>query len=194
MVNIMFLGNQLPLRMPARSRAGVLATRARRAHRDHVWRQAYVVERLIDLLILLVLLIAADSQTTFRMRPPAKSRTAATAFGGSGNRSASDVSALLSWRACRSGLAYRLLDGLLGARTRPLSGLPLAKSMLSISLDGVRPLDGSCAALARTAVWTVAGLVASPSRRSLFRCIWRSASEVDYCDQRAAWGFRSKRA
>ncbi|MCY3833498.1 MAG: lysylphosphatidylglycerol synthase transmembrane domain-containing protein [Chloroflexi bacterium] len=141
MVNVMFLGNQLPLRMGEVAR-GVLATR--RGVPLVTSGTSILVERLIDVLVL-VLLIAA----TVNVIPSAASDLTDSA-PLLGLLALIGFLMLLSF-AHAPGFAFRLLDWLLKAAP-VLERLPL-RTMLSHILDGVRPLT-NLRTLAMTAIWT----------------------------------------
>ena len=141
MINVMFLGNQLPLRLGEVAR-GVLA--ARRGVPLVTSGTSIVVERLIDVLAL-ALLIAA----TLSMMPEAPPNLAenASLFG---------ALALLGFVtllvfAHAPAAAHRLLDRLLSA-VPLLKRLPL-ETMLGHLLDGVKPLT-DMRTLLLTLAWT----------------------------------------
>jgi len=141
MINVMFLGNQLPLRMGEVAR-GVLATR--RGVPLVTSGTSIVVERLIDVLVL-VLLIAAtvdnipSAASEITDRAPLLGLLALIGF----------LTLLLFAHA--PGVAFRLLDGLLHA-VPVLKRLPL-RTMLGHILDGVKPLT-DIRTLIMTAIWT----------------------------------------
>lgn len=141
MVNIMFLGNQLPLRLGevARSmlaaRAGVpLVTSA----------TSIVVERLIDTLVAVLLIALSLSQLPDA--PPEVSDTAALAGGA-----AMASFALLLSLAAAPGFAERTLGRILTALPL-LKRLPL-ESALAYLLDGLKPLTDP-RALLNCLFWT----------------------------------------
>ena len=137
MVNIMFLGNQLPLRLGEVAR-GMLATR----HQVPLGTSAssIVVERLIDTLIV-VLMIAAAVGGSPDLTERAALFGALALFGF----------LVLLFFARSPGHAHRILDGLL--RLVPILGrLPL-KPLLNDLLDGVRPLT-HVRALLSVVFWT----------------------------------------
>ncbi len=142
MINVMFLGNQLPFRLGEVAR-GVLATR--RGVPLVISGTSIVVERLIDVLML-VLLIAA----TVSLMPevPAELTDRALLLG---------VLALFGFLtllifAHAPAPAHRLLDKLLRA-VPPLRRIPL-RGILSHLLDGLQPLTDR-RTLLWTALWTV---------------------------------------
>ncbi|MCY3864455.1 MAG: lysylphosphatidylglycerol synthase transmembrane domain-containing protein [Chloroflexi bacterium] len=142
MINVMFLGNQLPFRLGEVAR-GVLATR--RGVPLVTSGTSIVVERLIDVLML-VLLIAA---TVSRMPDaPADLTDQASLLG---------LLALVGFLillifAYAPASAHRLLDKLLRA-VKPLQRLPM-KTLLSHLLDGLQPLT-DMRTLLWTALWTL---------------------------------------
>ena len=140
MINVMFLGNQLPFRLGEVAR-GVLATR--RGVPLVTSGTSIVVERLIDVLVL-VLVIAA----TVSLMPaaPVELTDRASLFG---------LLALIGFLtllffAHAPGSAHGLLSKLLRA-VPPLQRLPL-RTMLSHLLDGLQPLT-NIRTLLLTAVW-----------------------------------------
>lgn len=142
MINVMFLGNQLPFRLGEVAR-GVLATR--RGVPLVTSGTSIVVERLIDVLML-VLLIAA---TVSRMpAAPAELTDQASLFGLLG---LVGFLTLLIF-AYAPDMAHRLLDRLLRTM-KPLQRLPM-KTMLSHLLDGLKPLTDR-RTLLWTALWTL---------------------------------------
>ena len=148
MINVMFLGNQLPFRLGEVAR-GVLATR--RGVPLVISGTSIIVERLIDVLAL-VLLIAA----TVSLMPaaPADLTDKASIFG---------LLALIGFLtllifAHAPGSAQRMLNKLLEAAP-PLQRLPL-KTVLSHLLDGLQPLT-DMRTLLLTAVWTGLAWVAA---------------------------------
>ncbi|MDE2854509.1 MAG: lysylphosphatidylglycerol synthase transmembrane domain-containing protein [Chloroflexota bacterium] len=142
MVNVMFLGNQLPLRLGEVAR-GVLATR--RGVPLVTSGTSIVVERLIDMLML-VLVIAA---TVGNMpAAPAELTDRASVFGA---LALVGFLALLIF-AHAPGFANRLLDKLIKIAPT-LERLPL-RTMLGQLLDGLQPLT-EIRTLIFTAVWTV---------------------------------------
>ncbi len=142
MINVMFLGNQLPFRLGEVAR-GVLATR--RGVPLVTSGTSIIVERLIDVLML-VLLIAA---TVSRMpAAPADLTDQAWLFG---LMALAGFLVLLVF-AYAPASAHRLLDKLLRA-FRPLQRLPM-KTMLSHLLDGLQPLTDK-RTLLLTAIWTL---------------------------------------
>ncbi|MDE2775484.1 MAG: lysylphosphatidylglycerol synthase transmembrane domain-containing protein [Chloroflexota bacterium] len=141
MINVMFLGNQLPLRLGEVAR-GVLATR--RGVPLVISGTSIVVERLIDVLTL-ALVIAA----TVSMMPtaPAELRDKGLLFGA---LSLCGFLTLLFF-AHAPAAAQNLLNKLLSAFP-PLRRLPL-KMMLEHLLDGLQPLT-DIRTLLSTAFWT----------------------------------------
>lgn len=142
MINVMFLGNQLPFRLGEVAR-GVLATR--RGVPLVTSGTSIVVERLIDVLML-VLLIA----TTVSRMPdaPADLTDQASLFG---LLALVGFLILLSF-AYAPASAHRLLNRLLRV-VKPLQRLPM-KTMLSHLLDGLQPLT-DIRTLLLTALWTL---------------------------------------
>ena len=142
LINVMFLGNQLPFRLGEVAR-GVLATR--RGVPLVTSGTSIVVERLIDVLML-VLLIAV---TVSRMpAAPADLTDQASLFG---LLALVGFLILLSF-AYAPAAAHRLLNRLLRA-FKPLQRLPM-KTMLSHLLDGLQPLT-DIRTLLWTALWTL---------------------------------------
>ncbi len=141
MINVMFLGNQLPLRLGEVAR-GVLATR--RGVPLVISGTSIVVERLIDVLML-ALVIAA----TVSMMPtaPAELTDKGLLFGA---LSLCGFLTLLFF-AHAPAAAQNLLDKLLSAFP-PLRRLPL-RIMLEHLLDGLQPLT-DIRTLLSTALWT----------------------------------------
>ena len=141
MICVMFLGNQLPLRLGEVAR-GVLATR--RGVPLVISGTSIVVERLIDVLML-ALVIAA----TVSMMPtaPAELTDKGLLFGAL----ALFGFLTLLFFAHVPAAAYILLNKLLSALP-PLRGLPLRR-VLDHLLDGLQPLT-DFRTLLSTAVWT----------------------------------------
>lgn len=141
MINVMFLGNQLPLRLGEVAR-GVLATR--RGVPLVTSGASIVVERLIDVLVLALVITF-----TLRLMPeaPTELRESASLFGALAL--AGFLTLLVFAHAPAS--AHRLLDWLL--RAFPLlKRLPL-RSLLRHLLDGLQPLT-DIRTLLLTAFWT----------------------------------------
>jgi len=148
MINVMFLGNQLPFRLGEVAR-GLLATR--RGVPLVTSGTSIVVERLIDLLMLVLLITATVS---LMPEAPAELTDKASLFG---------LLALIGFLtlllfAHAPGSAFRLLSKLLQALP-PLKRLPL-RTMLSHLLDGLQPLT-DIRTLLLTTVWTVLAWVAA---------------------------------
>ena len=165
MINVMFLGNQLPFRLGEVAR-GVLATR--RGVPLVTSGTSIVVERLIDVLVL-VLVIAA----TVSLMPaaPAELTDTAAPFG---------ILALIGFLtlllfAHAPGSAHRLLNKLLQALP-PLKRLPL-RTMLSHLLDGLQPLTDT-RTLLLTALWTALAWAAAFA--ALYFLHLALGIEVDY--------------
>ena len=142
MINVMFLGNQLPFRLGEVAR-GVLATR--RGVPLVTSGTSIIVERLIDVLML-VLLIAAT--VSIMPTAPADLTDQASLFG---------AIALIGFLtllifAHAPAFAHRLLNKLLHA-VKPLQRLPM-KAVLSHLLDGLQPLT-DLRTLLLTAIWTL---------------------------------------
>ena len=141
MVNVMFLGNQLPLRAGEVARSVL----ARRAGIPLVTSATSIVlERLIDLLIVVVFIALPVSQLP---EAPPEVTTSASVLG---------VLALVGFftlllLAQVPQLAQSLLDRIL-ALIPPLGRLPL-KTMLSSALDGLKPL-ADLQRLAWMGLWT----------------------------------------
>ena len=141
MVNIMFLGNQLPLRLGEVAR-GVLAARAGVPLVTSA--TSIVVERLIDTLV--VVLLIALSLSQLPDAPPEVSESAALA----GIAALAGFTLLLGLAA-----APRFAERALG---RLLTALPLLKrlpleSALAYLLDGLQPLT-NLRALLNSLIWT----------------------------------------
>ena len=141
MVNVMFLGNQLPFRLGEVAR-GILATR--RGVPLVVSGASIVVERLIDMLIVVVVIAFAVSQLP---SVPADLTDKAALFGAL----ALFGFLVLFAFALAPGPAHGLLNAILKAAP-PLNRLPL-RIMLEHLLEGLRPLT-DLRTLANTAVWT----------------------------------------
>ena len=141
MINVMFLGNQLPFRLGEVAR-GVLATR--RGVPLVTSGTSIVVERLIDLLVLVVLIAA-----TVSLMPsvPTELTDQASLFGA---LALIGFLILLTF-AHAPDTAHRLLSKLVKALP-PLKRFPL-NAMLSQLLDGLQPLT-DMRTLLLTAVWT----------------------------------------
>ncbi len=141
MVNVMFLGNQLPLRL------GEVA-RSMLAKRDGLplvtAATSIVVERLIDTLLVVLLIAAVISQLS--AAPPAVSESAA-AFGLVALIGFLGLLALARVPQFAAGLLEKLL-----ALLPPLRRLPLP-AMLSNTLAGLQPLT-QWRTLTFTALWT----------------------------------------
>ena len=142
MVNVMFLGNQLPFRLGEVAR-GVLATR--RGVPLVASGTSIIVERLIDVLMLALLIAATVSRMP--AAPDGLTDQASLfgflALGGF-------LVLLIFARAPAS--AHRLLNKLQKA-IPPLQRLPL-QSMLSQLLDGLQPLTDK-PTLVLTALWSI---------------------------------------
>ena len=165
MVNVMFLGNQLPFRLGEVAR-GVLATR--RGVPLVTSGTSIVVERLIDMLIVVLVIAVTVSRLP---AAPSDLTDRASLFG------ALALVAFLSLLifAHAPGSAYRLLDKLLKTAP-PLQRLPL-RTMLGHLLDGLRPLTDR-RTLVFTAVWTVLAWVAALA--ALYFSHLALGIEVDY--------------
>ena len=138
MVNVMFLGNQLPLRLGEVARS-VLATRYRVPLGTSA--SSIVVERLLDTLIVVLMIAVSVGRS-----PDVSERAALFGF------LALFCFLVLLFFARYPWLAYRILDGLL--RLVPiLDRLPL-KALLNDLLDGLRPLT-HLRALLSVVFWTV---------------------------------------
>lgn len=142
MINVMFLGNQLPFRLGEVAR-GVLATR--RGVPLVTSGTSIVVERLIDVLMLVLLIVATVSRMP---DAPAELTEQASLFGLLGF--VGFLTLLVFAYAPES--AHRLLDKLLRV-FKPLQRLPM-KTMLSQLLDGLQPLTDR-RTLLWTAIWTL---------------------------------------
>ncbi len=144
MVNVMFLGNQLPLRLGEVARS-VLATRKRVPLGTSA--SSIVVERLIDTLVVVLMIAASVGQS-----PEVTER--ASLFG---------LLALFGFIVL-IGLArfpqftHRILDRTLQLVT-PLTRLPL-QSLLNDLLNGLQPLT-SMRTLATVGLWTALGWIIS---------------------------------
>jgi hypothetical protein len=141
MVNVMFLGNQLPFRLGEVAR-GILA--ARRGVPLVVSGASIVVERLIDMLVVVLVIAFAVSQLP---TIPADLTDKAALFGAL----ALVGFLMLLIFAHAPGPAHRLLHALQNAAP-PLRRLPL-RIMLEHLLEGLRPLT-DMRTLANTAIWT----------------------------------------
>ncbi len=142
MVNVMFLGNQLPLRLGEVAR-GVLATR--RGVPLVTSGTSIVVERLIDMLTLVLVIAATVSNMP---AAPAELTDRASLFGA---LALFAFVALLLF-AHAPGFANRLLEKLLKIAPA-LERIPL-RTILGQLLDGLQPLT-EMRTLIFTAVWTV---------------------------------------
>ena len=142
MINVMFLGNQLPFRVGEVAR-GVLATR--RGLPLVTSGTSIIVERLIDVLMLVMLIAATVSRMP---AAPAELTDQGSLFGLLGL--VGFLTLLLFARA--PDMAHRLLDKLLRA-LKPLQRLPM-KTMLGQLLDGLQPLT-DMRTLLWTALWTL---------------------------------------
>lgn len=141
MVNVMFLGNQLPFRLGEVAR-GILATR--RGVPLVVSGASIVVERLIDMLVVVLVIAFAVSQLP---SVPADITEKAALFGA---LALVGFLILLAF-AHAPGPAHGLLNAILKAAP-PLKRLPL-RTMLDHLLEGLRPLT-DLRTLANTAIWT----------------------------------------
>ncbi len=148
MVNIMFLGNQLPLRLGEVAR-GVLAARAGLPLVTSA--TSIVVERLIDTLV--VVLLIALSLSQLPDAPPQVNESAAAA----GIAALAGFVTLLAL-ASTPQIAQRLLERLLSALPQ-LKRLRL-QAALTYLLDGLRPLTDRRAFFGTT-LWTAAAWAAS---------------------------------
>ena len=142
MINVMFLGNQLPLRLGEVAR-GVLATR--RGLPLVTSGTSIVVERLIDMLILVLVIAATVSGMP---AAPAELTDRAPLFGA---LALLGFLALLAF-AHAPGAANSLLDKAIEAAPT-LERLPL-RTLLGQLLDGLQPLT-DLRTLLFTAFWTV---------------------------------------
>ncbi len=150
MINVMFLGNQLPFRLGEVAR-GVLATR--RGVPLVTSGTSIVVERLIDVLVLVLVITVTVS---LMPEAPAELTDKTSLFG---------LLALIGFLtllvfAHAPASAHRLLNNLLKA-VPPLRRLPL-KTMLSHLLDGLQSLT-DIRTLLLTAVWTALAWLAALS-------------------------------
>lgn len=141
MVNVMFLGNQLPFRLGEVAR-GILATR--RGVPLVVSGASIVLERLIDMLIVVLVIAFAVSRLP---SVPADLTDMADFFGA---LALVGFLALLAF-AHAPGPAHGLLNAMLKA-VPPLERLPLRK-MLEHLLEALRPLT-DLRTLGYTAIWT----------------------------------------
>ena len=141
MVNVMFLGNQLPFRLGEVAR-GILATR--RGVPLVVSGASIVVERLIDMLVVVLVIAFAVSLLP---SAPADITDKAALFG---TLALVGFIVLLAF-AHAPGPAHGLLSTMQKAAP-PLKRLPL-RTMLEHLLDGLRPLT-DLHTLGNTALWT----------------------------------------
>lgn len=148
MINVMFLGNQLPFRLGEVAR-GVLATR--RGVPLVTSGASIVVERLIDVLVLVLVITATVS---LMPEAPAELTDKTALFGPLAL--IGFLSLLVFAHAPDS--AHRLLNKLLQA-VPLLKRLPL-KTMLSHLLDGLQPLT-DMRTLLLTALWTALAWLAA---------------------------------
>ena len=144
MVNVMFLGNQLPLRLGEVARS-VLATRKRVPLGTSA--SSIVVERLIDTLVVVLMIAASIGQS-----PEVAER--ASLFG----MLALFGFIVLIGLARFPQFAHRILDRTLQLVT-PLTRLPL-QSLLNDLLNGLQPLT-SMRTLATVGLWTALGWIIS---------------------------------
>jgi len=147
MVNVMFLGNQLPFRLGEVAR-GLLA---RRDGLPFATAASIVVGRLIDSVFVVLLLAAAISQLPALPREIAEG---AAAFGGLALLAFLTLLALARAPQFAAGRLEKLL-----AQWPPLRRLPLA-AILSNILLGLQPLTEP-RRLAWTMLWTISAWVAS---------------------------------
>ncbi len=148
MINVMFLGNQLPFRLGEVAR-GILA--AQRGLPLMTSGASIVVERLIDMVLVVLVLTATVSQL-----PAAPSEISERAW-------LLGALALIGFLAL-IGLAHnpRIAQGLLRTLERALpilSRFPL-ETLLGHLLDGLRPLKDS-KTLAATALWSALGWIST---------------------------------
>lgn len=141
MVNVMFLGNQLPFRLGEVAR-GILA--ARRGVPLVVSGASIVIERLIDMLVVVLVIAFAVSQLP---SVPADLTEKAALFGA---LALVGFLVLLAF-AHAPGPAHGLLNTILKAAPA-LKQLPL-RTMLEHLLEGLRPLT-DLRTLGNTAIWT----------------------------------------
>lgn len=141
MINVMFLGNQLPFRLGEVAR-GILATR--RGVPLVVSGASIIVERLIDMLIVVVVIAFAVSQLP---SVPADITETAALFGA---LALVGFLVLLAF-AHAPGASHGLLNAILKAAP-PLKRLPL-RTILEHLLEGLRPLT-DLRTLGNTAIWT----------------------------------------
>lgn len=158
LINVMFLGNQLPMRLGELAR-GVLATR--RGVPLVTSGTSIVVERLIDVLILVLLIAATVS------RVPSAPTWLTDQASLLGPLALVGFLALLIL-AHSPDLAHRLLNKLLYAAP-PLKRFPLRKQLGHL-LDGLQPLT-DMRTLLYTALWTA--------------CAWGGALATLYFSHRA---------
>ena len=128
MINVMFLGNQLPFRLGEVAR-GVLATR-RGVPLVVTSGTSIVVERLIDVLMLSLLIAATVSRMPRRSRRNSRIKGIAL-FGAA--RPGSVSLTLLVFRACARSAAHRSAEQLLRAALATAKRLPLRRMMLESS-------------------------------------------------------------
>lgn len=165
MVNVMFLGNQLPFRLGEVAR-GILATR--RGVPLVVSGASIIVERLIDMLIVVLVIAFAVSQLP---SVPADLTENAAMFGA---LALVGFLILLAF-AHAPGPAHILLDALLKAAPL-LKRLPL-RTMLEHLLEGLRPLT-DLRTLGNTAIWTA--LAWGAAMAAFFFSHLALGIEVDY--------------